>query len=101
VKATGAVSLAIAIGTSHGASKFPKGAVPQIRLDILHQIEAKLPRFLIVLHGSSSNPHDYADMVNVYGGSMPDAVEIPEEQLHEAARNAMYKCNVDSDGRLS
>jgi fructose-bisphosphate aldolase class II len=100
VKKTGVDSLAIAIGTSHGAYKFPKGTNPQIRLDILHEIEAKLPGFPIVLHGSSSIPQDYVDMVNAYGGTMPDAVGIPEEQLREAARSAVCKINIDSDGRI-
>jgi fructose-bisphosphate aldolase class II len=100
VKKTGVDSLAIAIGTSHGAYKFPKGTKPEIRLDILHEIEAKLPGFPIVLHGSSSIPQDYVDMVNAYGGSMPDAVGIPEQQLREAARSAVCKINIDSDGRI-
>jgi fructose-bisphosphate aldolase class II len=100
VKKTGVDSLAIAIGTSHGAYKFPKGTKPQIRLDILHEIESKLPGFPIVLHGSSSIPQDYVEMVNKYGGSMPDAVGIPETQLREAARSAVCKINIDSDGRI-
>jgi fructose-bisphosphate aldolase class II len=100
VQKTGVDSLAIAIGTSHGAYKFPKGANPQIRLDILHEIEAKLPGFPIVLHGSSGIPQDYVDMVNTYGGKMPDAVGIPEDQLREASRSAVCKINIDSDGRI-
>lgn len=100
VSRTGVDSLAIAIGTSHGAYKFPPGTDAKIRLDILSQIEQSLPGFPIVLHGSSSIPQDYVEMVNAYGGQMPNAVGIPEEQLREAARSAVCKINIDSDGRI-
>jgi len=100
VSKTGVDSLAIAIGTSHGAYKFPPGTKPEIRLDILHEIEKKLPGFPIVLHGSSSIPQDYVAMVNQYGGHMPAAIGIPEEQLREAAKSAVCKINIDSDGRI-
>jgi len=100
VQKTGVDSLAIAIGTSHGAYKFPPGVEPKIRLDILHQIEEKLPGFPIVLHGSSSIPQDYVEMVNANGGSMQAAVGIPESQLREAAKSAVCKINIDSDGRI-
>ncbi|KAH0793979.1 fructose-1,6-bisphosphate aldolase [Histomonas meleagridis] len=100
VSKTGVDSLAIAIGTSHGAYKFPPGTKPQIRLDILHEVEKKLPGFPIVLHGSSSIPQEYVEMVNKYGGKMPDAVGIPEDQLREASRSAVCKINIDSDGRM-
>lgn len=100
VSKTGVDSLAIAIGTSHGAYKFPPGTKPEIRLDILHEIEKKLPGFPIVLHGSSSIPQDYVKMVNEYGGKMPDAVGIPEDQLREASKSAVCKINIDSDGRM-
>jgi fructose-bisphosphate aldolase class II len=100
VSKTGVDSLAIAIGTSHGAYKFPPGAKPEIRLDILHEIEKKLPGFPIVLHGSSSIPQDYVAKVNQYGGHMPAAIGIPEEQLRKAAGSAVCKINIDSDGRI-
>jgi fructose-bisphosphate aldolase class II len=100
VKRTGVDSLAIAIGTSHGAYKFPPGHKAEIRLDILHEIEKKLPGFPIVLHGSSSIPQEYVAMVNKYGGHMPAAVGIPEEQLREASKSAVCKINIDSDGRI-
>jgi fructose-bisphosphate aldolase class II len=100
VSKTGVDSLAIAIGTSHGAYKFPPGTKAEIRLDILHEIEARLPGFPIVLHGSSSIPKEYVDIVNTYGGKMPDAVGIPETQLREASRSAVCKINIDSDGRI-
>lgn len=100
VEKTGVDSLAIAIGTSHGAYKFPPGTDPKIRLDILAEIEKKLPGFPIVLHGSSSIPQDYVDLVNQNGGKMPDAVGIPETQLREASRSAVCKINIDSDGRI-
>lgn len=100
VKRTGVDSLAIAIGTSHGAYKFPPGTKAEIRLDILAEIEKKLPNFPIVLHGSSSVPQDYVEMVNKYGGKMQAAVGIPEEQLRKASKSAVCKINIDSDGRL-
>ena len=100
VTKTGVDSLAIAIGTSHGAYKFPPGTKAEIRLDILHEIEKKLPGFPIVLHGSSSIPQEYVEMVNKYGGHMPEAVGIPEHQLREAAASAVCKINIDSDGRM-
>lgn len=101
VKRTGVDSLAIAIGTSHGAYKFKPGTNPQIRLDILHEIEKRIPGFPIVLHGSSSVPHQYVEMINKYGGKMKDAIGIPESQLREAAKSAVCKINIDSDGRLA
>ena len=100
VKRTGVDSLAIAIGTSHGAYKFPPGHKAEIRLDILHQIESRLPGFPIVLHGSSSIPQEYIEMINKYGGHMPSAIGIPEHQLREAAKSAVCKINIDSDGRV-
>ena len=111
VSKTGCDSLAIAIGTSHGAFKFKpeqctrneKGILvpPPLRFDILEEIVKRLPEFPIVLHGSSSVPQDYVKMVNSNGGKMPDAVGIPEEQLREAARSAVCKINIDSDLRLA
>jgi fructose-bisphosphate aldolase class II len=100
VTKTGVDSLAIAIGTSHGAYKFPPGTKAEIRLDILYEIEKRLPGFPIVLHGASSIPQEYIDMVNKYGGHMPEAVGIPEEQLRAAAKSAVCKINIDSDGRI-
>ena len=111
VTKTGCDSLAIAIGTSHGAYKFTaaqctrneKGILvpPPLRFDVLHECEKRLPGFPIVLHGSSSVPQDYVKMINENGGRMPDAVGIPEEQLREAARSAVCKINIDSDLRLA
>ena len=111
VTKTGCDSLAIAIGTSHGAYKFTaaqctrneKGILvpPPLRFDVLHECEKRLPGFPIVLHGSSSVPQDYVKMSNENGGRMPDAVGIPEEQLREAARSAVCKINIDSDLRLA
>lgn len=100
VSKTGADSLAISVGTSHGAFKFKPGQKPEIRLDILHEIEKMLPGFPIVLHGSSSIPQEYIEMINKYGGEMKAAIGIPEYQLHEAAKSAVCKINIDSDGRL-
>ena len=100
VSRTGVDSLAISIGTSHGAYKFKVGQSPRIRLDILHGIERRIPGFPIVLHGSSSIPQDAVETINRYGGSLKDSVGIPEEQLREAARSAVCKINIDSDGRL-
>ncbi|MBM4352182.1 MAG: class II fructose-1,6-bisphosphate aldolase [Deltaproteobacteria bacterium] len=101
VSRTGVDSLAISIGTSHGAYKFKPGTNPKIRLDILHEIEKRIPGFPIVLHGSSSVPPEIVAMVNNYGGKLKDAIGIPEEQLREAARSAVCKINIDSDGRLA
>ncbi len=100
VKKTGVDSLAIAIGTSHGAYKFKPGTQPHIRLDILEEIVKKLPGFPIVLHGSSSVPQEYVKIINANGGALQDAVGIPEDQLREAAKSAVCKINIDSDLRL-
>jgi fructose-bisphosphate aldolase class II len=100
---TGVDSLAISIGTSHGAYKFkirPGEAVPPLRFDILAEIEKRLPGFPIVLHGASSVLPEYVQMINKYGGKMDNAVGIPEEQLRRAAKSAVCKINIDSDGRL-
>ena len=99
VSKTGVDSLAIAIGTSHGAYKF-KGE-PKLRFDILDEVARRLPGFPIVLHGSSSVPQEYVKMINENGGQMPDAVGIPEEELRQAARGAVCKINIDSDLRLA
>jgi fructose-bisphosphate aldolase class II len=101
VKRTGVDSLAIAIGTSHGAYKFKPGQKAEIRLDILAKIEKRIPGFPIVLHGSSSVPQSLVQVINKYGGKMKDAVGIPEEQLRKAAASAVCKINIDSDGRLA
>jgi fructose-bisphosphate aldolase class II len=101
VKKTGVDSLAISIGTSHGAFKFKPGTEPKIRLDILAEIEKKIPGFPIVLHGSSSVPQDQVAIIKKYGGKMDDAIGIPEEQLRAAAKSAVCKINIDSDGRLA
>jgi len=101
VSRTGCDSLAIAIGTSHGAYKFKPGTKPQLRFDVLHECEKRIPGFPIVLHGSSSVPQEYVKMVNTYGGAMPDAIGVPEDQLREAARSAVCKINIDSDLRLA
>ena len=111
VSKTGCDSLAIAIGTSHGAYKFTaaqctrneKGELvpPPLRFDILDEVSKRLPGFPIVLHGSSSVPQEYVKMINENGGKMPDAVGIPEEQLRQAARGAVCKINIDSDLRLA
>ncbi len=111
VTKTGCDSLAIAIGTSHGAYKFKpeqctrneKGILvpPPLRFDVLDEVVKRLPGFPIVLHGSSSVPQEYVKMVNANGGKMPDAVGIPEEQLRQAARSAVCKINIDSDLRLA
>ena len=100
VTRTGVDSLAIAIGTSHGAYKFKPGQNPKLRLDILDEIANRLPGFPIVLHGASSVPQDYVKIINENGGSMPDAIGIPEDQLREAAQRAVCKINIDSDLRL-
>ena len=103
VKKTGVDSLAISIGTSHGAFKFkvkPGESVPPLRFDILEEVEKRIPGFPIVLHGASSVLQDYIAMINKYGGKMDNAVGIPEEQLRKAAKSAVCKINIDSDGRL-
>lgn len=112
VTKTGVDSLAISIGTSHGAYKFkpeqctrdPKTGrlvPPPLAFDVLDAIMEKLPGFPIVLHGSSSVPQEYVDMINQYGGKLPDAVGIPEEQLRKASKSAVCKINIDSDSRLA
>ena len=109
---TGCDSLAISIGTSHGAYKFKpeqctrdkktgKLVPPPLAFDVLKAIEKKLPGFPIVLHGSSSVPQEYVDTINKFGGKLPDAVGIPEEQLRKAAKSAVCKINIDSDSRLA
>ena len=109
---TGVDSLAISIGTSHGAYKFTpeqctrdpktgKLVPPPLAFDVLDEIMEKLPGFPIVLHGSSSVPQEYVDMINEYGGKLPDAVGIPEEQLRKASKSAVCKINIDSDSRLA
>jgi fructose-bisphosphate aldolase class II len=103
VKRTGVDSLAISIGTSHGAFKFkvkPGESVPPLRFDILEEVEKRIPGFPIVLHGASSVLQDYIDMITKYGGKMPGAVGVPAEQLRKAAKSAVCKINIDSDGRL-
>lgn len=112
VNCTGCDSLAISIGTSHGAYKFtpeqctrdPKTGrlvPPPLAFDVLEKVEAKLPDFPIVLHGSSSVPQEYVDMINEYGGKLPDAIGIPEEELRKAAKMDVCKINIDSDSRLA
>ncbi len=98
---TGIDSLAIAIGTSHGAFKFKPGQDPKLRLDILEEIGRRLPGFPIVLHGASSVPQDKVAIVNQYGGSMPNAIGIPESELQKAAKMAVCKINIDSDLRVA
>ena len=100
VKRTGVDSLAIAIGTSHGAYKFKPGQNPKLRLDILEEVARRLPGFPIVLHGSSSVPQEYVKIINSNGGALKDAIGIPEDQLRQAARGAVCKINIDSDLRL-
>ena len=111
VKRTGVDSLAISSGTSHGANKFTPAQCtrdangmlvpPPLRFDILHEIEKQIPGFPIVLHGSSSVPQEYVETINSNGGKLKDAIGIPEEQLREAAKSAVCKINIDSDGRLA
>ena len=101
VTRTGVDSLAIAIGTSHGAYKFKPGQDPKLRLDILEEVGKRLPGFPIVLHGASSVPQDKVALVNQFGGHMPDAIGIPESELKKAAAMAVCKINIDSDLRLS
>jgi fructose-bisphosphate aldolase class II len=100
VGATVVDSLAIAIGTSHGAYKFKPGTKPQLRFDILEDVVKRLPGFPIVLHGSSSVPQEYVKIINENGGKLKDAIGVPEDQLREAARSAVCKINIDSDLRL-
>ena len=102
VKKTGVDSLAISIGTSHGAYKFKAGQpVPPLRFDILEECEKRIPGFPIVLHGASSVVQEYVALINQYGGNLEGAVGIPEEQLRQAAASAVCKINIDSDGRLA
>ena len=101
VTRTGVDSLAIAIGTSHGAYKFKPGQNPQLRFDILEEVSKRLPGFPIVLHGASSVVPEFVEMVNTYGGKMPDAIGIPEDMLRKAATMAVCKINIDSDLRLA
>lgn len=101
VKRTGVDSLAISIGTSHGAFKFKPGQKPEIRLDILKEIEQRIPGFPIVLHGASSVPQDVVADINKFGGKLEDSIGIPEDQLRKAAASAVCKINIDSDGRLA
>ena len=101
VSRTGVDSLAIAIGTSHGAYKFKPGTKPQLRFDILEEISKRLPEFPIVLHGASSVIPHLVDEINACGGNMPDAIGIPEDMLRQAARMAVCKINIDSDIRLA
>lgn len=111
VKKTGVDSLAISIGTSHGRAKFkPEQCTrtadgvlipPPLRFDILEEVQRRIPGFPIVLHGSSSVPVEYVRIIEQYGGKLPDSVGIPEDQLRKAARSAVCKINIDSDGRLA
>ena len=101
VQRTGCDSLAIAIGTSHGAYKFKPGTDPKLRFDILEDVEKRLPGFPIVLHGSSSVPQEFVNIVNSNGGNMPGAIGVPEDQLRKAASMAVCKINIDSDLRLA
>ena len=101
VTRTGVDSLAIAIGTSHGAFKFKPGQKPQLRFDILEEVSKRLPGFPIVLHGASSVVPEFVEMINNYGGEMPDAIGIPEEMLRQSAQMAVCKINIDSDLRLA
>lgn len=111
VKKTGVDSLAISIGTSHGANKFTPAQCtrnangilipPPLRFDILEEIEKRIPGFPIVLHGASSVPQDLVETINKYGGNLKDSIGIPEDQLRHAASSAVCKVNIDSDGRLA
>ena len=100
VAKTGVDSLAIAIGTSHGAYKFKPGQKPRLRFDILEEVQRRIEGFPIVLHGASSVPQEYVALVNKFGGAMPDAIGIPEEMLRKAAQMAVCKINIDSDLRI-
>ncbi len=101
VERTGVDSLAIAIGTSHGAFKFKPGQKPQLRFDILEEVSRRLPEFPIVLHGASSVMPEYVEMIRKFGGQMDDAIGIPEDMLRQAAAMAVCKINVDSDLRIA
>ncbi len=101
VDRTGVDSLAIAIGTSHGAYKFKPGQKPQLRFDILEEITKRLPNFPIVLHGASSVSQEYVKIIQENGGNLADAIGIPEDMLRQAARSAVCKINIDSDLRLA
>lgn len=101
VSRTGCDSLAIAIGTSHGAFKFKPGTKPQLRFDVLEEVSRRLPGFPIVLHGSSSVPQEFVEKINKFGGSMPGAIGVPEDQLRHAAELSVCKINIDSDLRLA
>ncbi len=101
VERTGCDSLAIAIGTSHGAYKFKPGTKPQLRFDVLEEVSKRLPGFPIVLHGSSSVPQEFVEKINKYGGNMPGAIGVPEDQLRKAASMSVCKINIDSDLRLA
>lgn len=101
VNRTGVDSLAIAIGTSHGAYKFKPGTKPQLRFDILEEVQKRLPGFPIVLHGASSVIPEFVKKINKYGGNMPDAIGVPEDMLRQAASMAVCKINIDSDLRLA
>ena len=101
VRATGVDSLAIAIGTSHGAFKFKPGTEPQLRFDILEEISKRLPGVPIVLHGASSVTPQYVETINANGGQLKDAIGVPEDQLRQAASMAVCKINIDSDLRLA
>jgi fructose-bisphosphate aldolase class II len=101
VNKTGVDSLAIAIGTSHGAYKFKPGQKPQLRFDVLDEVTKRLPGFPIVLHGASSVIPEFVAKINQYGGKMPDAIGIPEDMLRQAATSAVCKINIDSDLRLA
>ncbi|MBQ6787879.1 MAG: class II fructose-1,6-bisphosphate aldolase [Lachnospiraceae bacterium] len=101
VDKTGVDSLAIAIGTSHGAFKFKPGQTPQLRFDILDEVSRRLPNFPIVLHGASSVSQEYVKTIQTYGGKLEDAIGIPEDMLRQAARSAVCKINIDSDLRLA
>jgi len=101
VSRTGCDSLAIAIGTSHGAFKFKPGTKPQLRFDVLEEVSRRLPGFPIVLHGSSSVPQEFVEKINKFGGNMPGAIGVPEDQLRHAAELSVCKINIDSDLRLA
>ena len=101
VQATGVDSLAIAIGTSHGAYKFKPGTKPQLRFDILEEVSRRLPGFPSVLHGASSVIPKYVELINANGGQLKDAIGVPEDQLRQAAKMAVCKINIDSDLRLA
>ena len=101
VSKTGVDSLAIAIGTSHGAYKFKPGTKPQLRFDILEEVSRRLPGFPIVLHGASSVPQEYVKIINENGGALKDAIGVPEDMLRKAASMAVCKINIDSDLRMA